>query len=143
MELNKETMMQLNQRNPKHMSIYKEVLTYAATNGTQEKQVEDYLIPERSTKILFDRLCLVSVAALIYGIYAAYVINFPNVTPMISLQNLGLILIVFLFGIAWQAARFADQKILYQEIDAIIRICPESTIQRAYEAMIKSEKYKK
>lgn len=143
MELNKETMMQLNQKNPKHMNIYKEVLTYAATNGTQEKQVEDYLIPEKSSKILFDRLCLISVAVILYGIYAAYVINFPNITPMISLQNLGLILVVFLFGVAWQSARFADQKILYQEINAIIRICPEATIKRAYDQLINQEKSKK
>lgn len=135
--------MQLNQKNPKHMNIYKEVLTYAATNGTQEKQVEDYLIPEKSSKILFDRLCLISVAVILYGIYAAYVINFPNITAMISLQNLGLILVVFLFGVAWQSARFADQKILYQEINAIIRICPEATIKRAYDQLINQEKSKK
>lgn len=143
MELNKETMMQLNRRNPKHVNIYKELLTYAATNGTQGNQVEDYLDEEKSNKIYFDHLCLILTAAILFGIYFAYVINFPLITPMIKPENLLLILILFCAGIAFKMARFSDQVLLYRSINDIIRCCSPDTIRKAYIQMIKYENRKK
>lgn len=142
MALNKEIMMQLYQKNPTHMKIYKEVLTYAATNGKQETHVGDYLIPERSQKILFSDLASIATVILIYGIYLAYLINFPQIIAPISLQNITLILFVFVVLIAWRTARFSDQKLLYQQIDDIIRICPQESIEKAYRQMMHYENQK-
>lgn len=135
MALNKEIMMQLYQKNPTHMKIYKEVLAYAATNGEQETHVEDYLNPEKSQKILFSDLASMASAILIYGIYLAYLINFPQIIAPISLQNSTLILFVIVVLIAWRTARFSDQKLLYQQINDIITICPKDSIEKAYRQM--------
>lgn len=136
----KETLLQMKLRNPKYMAIYKELLTYAATNGKEESHVEDYLVSEKTNKIMDKYLWQAGLLSLCFGIYYVNVMNYSMLIP---LDYLGFVMCLIMLIILYRVLMLVTYKILYNEINAIIHMANSEQIYTAYIRLQISESLKK
>lgn len=136
----KETLLQIKLRNPKYMVIYKELLTYAATNGKEESHVEDFLVSEKTNKIMDKYLWQTVLLSLCFSIYYVNAINYSTLIP---LDYLGFAMFLIMLFIPYKVLRFVIYKILYNEINAIIHMANSEQIYTAYIRLQISDSLKK